>query len=180
MGCAAGKEPEPPAPPPAAIARRRASASAQGGIDPSHVNLATLPKIAKDEAAVQRISQCVEKNAMMKHLSPEYRKVVIDSMKEVKATAQEKVITQGEVGELWYVVEQGALEAWKKYEGEDEARKVKSYAVGDSFGELALMFNQRRAASVSAAEDSILWAVDQATFKAVMLASANANKVDYN
>lgn len=78
----------------------------------------------KDEAAVARISQCVDKNAMMKHMSAEYRKVVIDSMKEVKVTAQEKVITQGEVGELWYVVEQGSLEAWKKYESEDDARKV--------------------------------------------------------
>lgn len=58
--------------------------------------------------------------------------------------------------------------------------QVKSYAVGDSFGELALMFNQRRAASVTAVEDSVLWAVDQATFKAVMLASAKANKVEYN
>jgi len=179
MGCAAGKEPEPPAPPPAAMARRRVSASAQGGIDPSHVNLATLPKIMKDEAAVERISQCVDKNAMMKHMSAEYRKVVVDSMKEVKAGAKENVITQGEIGELWYVVEQGSLEAWKKYDGEDEARKVKEYAVGDSFGELALMFNQRRAASVVAVEDSVLWAVDQATFKAVMLASAKANKVDY-
>ena len=99
-------------------------------------------------------------------------------MKEVRAQ-DEKIITQGEIGDFWYVVEKGALEAWKKYEGEEEAKKVKSYGVGDSFGELALMFNQRRAASVVATEECVLWAVDQMTFKAVMMAAAMSSKEDY-
>ena len=63
--------------------------------------------------------------------------------------------------------------------GEEEAKKVKSYGVGDSFGELALMFNQRRAASVVATEECVLWAVDQMTFKAVMMAAAMSSKEDY-
>ena len=193
MGCAssAPKEPEPPPPPPAAR-QRRGSAAAQGGIDPSKINLRSLPKVLKDEEAVGRIRTCVAKNTLMTHLSEEYKQTVIDSMKEIKASAGEKVITQGELvrarfgrgpsarlpftrrcgrcaqGDLWFVVEKGALETWKKYEGEDAPKMVKAYAVGDSFGELALMFNQRRAASVVAKEDCVLWAVDQATFRAVM------------
>ena len=98
---------------------------------------------------------------------------------QVKAAAGEKVITQGELGDFWYVVDSGALETFKTYEGESEAKMVKAYGVGDSFGELALMFNQRRAASVTAKEDCVLWALDQATFKAVVQGAAMANKQDY-
>lgn len=178
MGCGASREPD-PTPPPASAMRRRASAAAQGGVDPTRVNLNALPKVLKDDEAKQRIAACVGKSTLMSGLSPEYKQAVIDCMKEVRAAQDEKVITQGEIGDFWYVVEKGALEAWKKYEGEEEAKKVKSYGIGDSFGELALMFNQRRAASVVATEECVLWAVDQMTFKAVMMAAAMSSKEDY-
>ena len=57
---------------------------------------------------------------------------------------------------------------------------MNSYKPGDSFGELALMFNQRRAASVVATEDVVLWAVDQATFRALVLTAATENKTKYD
>ena len=157
-------------PPPPQAMRRRASAAAQGGIDPTKINLNSLPKVSKSDEAVARITTCLAKNAMVKHLSDAYKKAVVDAMKEVTCTDRENVITQGELGDFWYVVEKGSFEVWKTYEGETEAKKVKDYAVGDGFGELALMFNQRRAASVVAAEpECVVWAVDQATFKAVRL-----------
>ena len=54
---------------------------------------------------------------------------------------------QGEAGTNWYVVEKGSFDAFKKMEGDEEpGKKVKSYEAGGSFGELALMYNQRRAA----------------------------------
>ena len=45
------------------------------------------------------------------------------------------------------MIDKGAFDAFKKMDG-DEApgKKVKSYTMGGSFGELALMYNQRRAA----------------------------------
>lgn len=79
-------------------------------------------------------------------------------------------------GDFWYVVDSGTLEVNKTLPGESEATKVNSYAVGDSFGELALMFNQRRAASVIATSDCVLWAVDQATFQALVKTAANAHQ----
>ena len=196
MGCGSSvpKEPEPP--PPSHAVRRRGSASAQGGLGPNVVNLATLPKVAKSSEDMDKIRECIVKNPLMKTLSEEYKRAVIDAMKEIKVASGDKVITQGELGDFWYVVDKGSLETWKLYEGEEEAklvrapharekeawaippsasvarapRQVKSYAVGDAFGELALMFNQRRAASVIAKEECTLWAVDQATFRTVMCA----------
>ena len=179
MGCGGSKEPEPP---PASVYRRRASAAAQGGIDPNNVvvNLNSLPKVLKSEEATERIKACIAKNVLCNHLSQEYKDAVIAAMKEVKVAKGEALIKQSDLGDFWYVLDSGAFEVMKKYPGETEAKKVNSYKVGDSFGELALMFNQRRAASVIATEDSVCWAVDQATFRAVMLTAAQENKQTYS
>ena len=83
----------------------------------------------------------------------------------------EYVIKQGERGDFWYVVERGSLEVFKKQPedtSEGHGEKVNAYAEGSSFGELALMYNQRRAASVVATSDCVLWAVDQVVFKELM------------
>jgi len=123
----------------------------------------------------------VDKNVLCKTLSAEYKEALIASMKEVKVSSGESIIKQGGVGDFWYVVESGTLKVTKVFEGETEAKSVHAdYHVGESFGELALMFNQRRAASVTATEDTIVWAVDQASFRALILTAASANKESYS
>ena len=163
---------------------QRGSVAAQGGIDPTkmQVNLATMPKVEKSDEALKRLKESVNKNILMSALSQEYKDAVIASMKEVKVAAGEYIITQGEAGDNWYVVESGALDAWKKFEPTEEApgKKVKSYSTSDSFGELALMYNQRRAASVIASTDSVLWAVDQTVFKSLILSASTSNKQTYS
>ena len=104
---------------------------------------------------------------------------MLQTMVELPCDKGLEVITQGQLGDFWYVVDKGALETWKVYDEGSEPKMVKAYSVGDSFGELALMFKQRRAASVTAKEDCVLWAVDQATFKAVVMAAAMANQEKY-
>ena len=46
---------------------------------------------------------------------------------------------------------------------------VLSYAQGTTFGELALMYNTPRAATIVASSDSVLWAMDRYTFRTVIL-----------
>lgn len=175
MGCGASKEPEPTPPPPAAMARKRGSVAAQGGIDPRKltVDLNSLPKIEKSADAVEHIKAAVATNVLMKALTAEYKDAVIAAMKQVDVKAGEYIIRQGERGDFWYVCEKGALEAYKKKPedtSDGHGDKIKSYAPGSSFGELALMYNQRRAASVVAIDDCVLWAVDQDVFKQLMCA----------
>jgi len=166
-----------------AAGRKRGSVSAQGGMDPSkmQVNLNTLPKHMKSEEAVEQIRQCVKNNVLCSQLNKDYTEAVIAAMKEVKVAKGEFVIKQGELGDTWYVVGSGGFEAYKKTSDSEDGNGdlVKSYIPGGSFGELALMYNQRRAASVIAAQDSVAYAVDQATFQVLILTASMQNKESY-
>lgn len=59
-----------------------------------------------------------------------------------------------------------------KGENDTEARQVYKYENGGSFGELALMYNMPRAATIQAASQGSLWAMDRQTFRRILLKSA--------
>ena len=45
---------------------------------------------------------------------------------------------------------------------------IKNYLPGDYFGELGLLYNTPRAASIKAKVDSIVWALDRETFNNII------------
>ena len=90
MGCNASKEPPKdggsPKPlkvdknAPTAPVRRRGSAAAQRVEgDPAAINLNTLPKVFKDDETRKRIEACIADNILMKELSADHKKAVVDS-----------------------------------------------------------------------------------------------------
>jgi len=97
--------------------------------------------------------------------------VIIDAMGEVIVKTEEKIIEQGDDGDFLFIVETGTLDCFKKI-GDDEPKKVKTCEAGDCFGELALLYNCPRAASVVAAEDAVLWKLDRETFNHIVKDSA--------
>ena len=50
---------------------------------------------------------------------------------------------------------------------------------GEAFGELALLYNAPRAASISASENSDLWALDRRTFNHIVKDSAQEKREKY-
>jgi len=55
--------------------------------------------------------------------------------------------------------------------GPQQPKKVFRYKDNGSFGELALMYGHPRSATIKAATDGVLWAVDRPTFRGVVVAS---------
>ena len=62
----------------------------------------------------------------------------------------EVVIRQGEDGDFFYVVESGQLDCFRKTGRNKPEELLKTYSSGESFGELALLYNAPRAASIVA------------------------------
>lgn len=57
--------------------------------------------------------------------------------------------------------------------------KVTDYGPNGSFGELALMYNAPRAATVSATEKSVLWALDRITFRRILMENTSKKRRMY-
>lgn len=70
------------------------------------------------------------------------------------------------------MVESGDLECHKVFKSGEEAKLVKTYSAGDYFGELALMYNVPRQASVTCKTDCQLWSLDRQTFNSIVRESA--------
>lgn len=58
----------------------------------------------------------------------------------------------------------GTLRCTKVFKGNTEPTFLKTYQPGEAFGELALLYNAPRAATITANEECTLWKLDRDTF----------------
>jgi len=105
---------------------------------------------------------------MFASLEKKEKDITVDAMEEKKVPKGHWVIKQGDDGDNLYVVDQGTLECYKQFSKNSEPKVVKTYNPGESFGELALLYNAPRAASIKAVTDSVLFALDRATFNNIV------------
>jgi cAMP-dependent protein kinase regulator len=75
---------------------------------------------------------------------------ISDALKTISFRPGDYVIREGEMGDVFYMVEDGEAEATKTFEAGKPAQVVKNYRVGDYFGELALIKGEPRAANIVA------------------------------
>ncbi len=94
--------------------------------------------------------------------------IVIDAIEEVRVAAGENVIVQGDQGDCMYVLESGSLDCTKVFPGKSEPTFLKTYQPGEGFGELALLYNCPRAATITAKSDSVVWRLDRDTFNNIV------------
>lgn len=93
---------------------------------------------------------------------------VLGAFEEKKFNAGDSVIMQGEKGDVLYFIEEGELDCFKTFRKEEGDVWLKLYKPGEAFGELALLYNAPRAATIKSKTDCILWALDRETFKNIV------------
>ena len=89
------------------------------------------------------------------------------------------MIRQGEDGSELFVVESGTLSCQKIFKGKSEAIFLKRYEPGEAFGELALLYNAPRAATIVADTDCLLWSLDRETFNHIVKDASRKRREKY-
>jgi len=134
------------------------------------------PKYPKSEAERDKLKSAVKANFLFQHLNESQLQTVFDAMQRVNVKKGEKVITQGDAGDLFYVVESGEYAVSIMQDGKDVEILKYTTAGGTNpcFGELALMYSKPRAASVTATMNGLLWAMDRRAFRNIVMKSSSA------
>ncbi|KAL2810699.1 cyclic nucleotide-binding-like protein [Aspergillus granulosus] len=140
----------------------------------------TPPHHPKTDEQLSRLKTAVSNNFLFSHLDDEQFKTVLDALVEKPIPAKDiKVISQGDAGDYFYIVEDGHFDVYINPSGsvqpgpEGMGNKISTIGPGGSFGELALMYNAPRAATIASVDQkSTLWALDRVTFRRILMDSA--------
>lgn len=104
--------------------------------------------------------------------------LIVDAMEEACFAAGESIITEGQDGDHLFVIEEGNPVCKKLIDGVQKV--VKTCEPGDVFGELALLYNCPRAASVETKERCVCWRLDRVTFNNVVREAATKRSMQYD
>lgn len=120
-------------------------------------------KHSKDTSSRDLIKQAILDNDFMKNLEMGQIREIVDCMHPVEYNKDSMIIKEGDVGSLVYVMEDGKVEVTK------DGQKLCTMGPAKVFGELAILYNCTRTASVKALTKCKLWAIDRPCFQSIMM-----------
>ncbi|XP_029921118.1 cGMP-dependent protein kinase 1-like isoform X5 [Myripristis murdjan] len=143
--------------------KRQAISAEPTALDPSQLTDVTLNSYSKTKESRELIQRALLENDFMKHLEHGQILTIMDCMYPTSLTQGCCVIQEGDDGSTVYVLEEGMVEVTK------EGKKLCTISPGKVFGELAILYNCTRTASVTALTDIKLWAIDRQGFQTIMM-----------
>jgi len=93
---------------------------------------------------------------------------ILQTMEYYNFEAKDRVVTQGDYGNTFFVAHEGSLEV------RVNDKVVNTMVPGHAFGGIALMYNCPRTATVTAVANSTVWGANGDTFQAVLAANSKA------
>jgi CRP-like cAMP-binding protein len=96
---------------------------------------------------------------------------LIKALKKRKVAKGQSIIKQGEVGDAFFLISSGAVGVYIKKGMMGSQNKVAELSDGDFFGEMALVADVPRAATVTALEPTELFVLYKSDFKKILLSN---------
>lgn len=135
-----------------------------------------IPKTEEQKKTIE--AKCMQ-SFIFNSLEDQELTTVIDAFEEKRYKPGDYVIKQGDEGDVIYLVDTGELDCEKIFKAGDPPTYLKTYKPGESFGELALLYNAPRAATIKAKTDCILWALDRQCFNNIVKDAAMKKREKY-
>uniref|UniRef100_A0A1I8JNQ5 Cyclic nucleotide-binding domain-containing protein n=1 Tax=Macrostomum lignano TaxID=282301 RepID=A0A1I8JNQ5_9PLAT len=139
-----------------------------------------LPYHPKAKEEREQLRDSLKQVAFLQDLDEEDLRRVVDAMFERRVQPNEMVIRQGEDGDNFYVIRSGCYQVIiEATQADGEVRIVHQFRDSGSFGELALLHNQPRSATVKAISPGALWAMDRRAFRAIVLPAEQRRRREF-
>lgn len=113
------------------------------------------------------LMKVVKSNVLFKSYTSDEQRAIVGAFQSYDVGAHEVVIRQGDEGAYFYVVGDGSLEILLDADGL-EVQIGRTLIKGDYFGELALLYNTPRAATVRTLTPCTLWRIDRPTYRCIV------------
>ncbi len=128
-----------------------------------------FPVYPKSESDRDFIESVVKDNFIFAGVDAGQLTNLLNAFEEFNASDKTNIITEGETGDYFYILQNGAVTFTVNGESVGEASD------GGSFGDLALLYDCPRAATCTTVGSCKLWRVDQNAFRQI-LANSTLNK----
>ncbi|KAK1793737.1 hypothetical protein P4O66_001422 [Electrophorus voltai] len=133
--------------------KRQAISAEPTALDIQDLNQVTLPFYPKSPQSKELIKEAILDNDFMKNLELSQIQEIVDCMYPVEYDKESCIIKEGDVGSLVYVMEDGKVEVTK------EGMKLCTMGPAKVFGELAILYNCTRTATVQSTKPEVKRAV---------------------
>lgn len=138
------------------------------------------PIVEKTDEVKNEIISRLKMSFMFMGLNSNELETVASAMSVVEPKKGTVVITEGKDGDDMFVIESGTFRCTKMFEGEFHPTHLKDFKPGDAFGELALLYNAPRAATISTdTKGAKLYRLDRATFNHIVKDASQRKREKY-
>ncbi|XP_046826567.1 cGMP-dependent protein kinase, isozyme 2 forms cD4/T1/T3A/T3B isoform X4 [Vespa crabro] len=147
---------------------------AQGiSAEPPLQELAPLTVVEKSDRSRILIKEAILANDFMKHLSMAQIEEIVDCMFPITFERNSTIVREGDVGSTVFVLDEGKVEVSR------DGKYLSNLTPGKVLGELAILYNCKRTATITAAVDCRLWAIDRQSFQTIMMRTGLTKQAEY-
>jgi CRP-like cAMP-binding protein len=145
---------------------RNAIAAESGQACDVNISLEVIRKSDRERA---NIEEALKENTFMKSMNKDQQNLIIDVMTKRPYTAGTEIIKEGSDGNEMYILEKGEVSVQK---GDTHIVDLKS----GLFGELAILYNCRRTATITARTAVVAWVLSRGQFQTIIKQSGNTKE----
>jgi CRP-like cAMP-binding protein/tRNA A-37 threonylcarbamoyl transferase component Bud32 len=123
------------------------------------------PKSEKERAFLKKVL-CEDRKFIFCDFSEKERQFMLDVIRKDDTVKKGDILySVGDVGSIFYIIEEGQVEILEEHDTGGDIT-IETLRNGDSFGEVALLFDAPRTATARARTDCVLWTMHQQCFRA--------------
>ncbi|XP_060739000.1 cGMP-dependent protein kinase 2 [Tachysurus vachellii] len=128
---------------------------------PDDMDISTT-RVKKTASERAQIINAMQKNDFLRRLDEEQISMMVELLLSLDLCPGDEIIKEGTEGDSMYIVAAGELRVTQA------GRNLRTLISGDVFGELAILYNCKRTASVKAVTAVKLWCIERQIYRSIM------------